>query len=300
MGPPLPGRVPRPVADGSTPRITRPAVGADLPAIRVILAAHDNDTPVPPGGVDVVGPYLDHLLAHHRALVVEEAGVVVAFGATLETGRARMLTDLFVAPDRLGSGIGRPLLGELLAGASACATFASADPRALALYVRAGMTPTWISLYVEGLPGRLPDPISSIDVHHASAGECAALERSWTGDDRSVDWKFWASMPAADTFVVVDAGGPVAVGAARAKQVVAARALDRLALSADAKPVPVVVAALCRAARGGRVQACVLGPSPVLPVLLDAGFEVVDQDQLMLSDPGLVDPVRLLPNPGML
>jgi hypothetical protein len=44
----------------------------------------------------------------------------------------------------------------------------------------------------------------------------------------------------------------------------------------------------------------VLGPNPLLPILLEGGFRVVDSDQLLASDPSLVDPERLLPNPGML
>ncbi len=47
-------------------------------------------------------------------------------------------------------------------------------------------------------------------------------------------------------------------------------------------------------------MARVAGPSPVLPVLLAAGFRITDRDEFMASDPGLVDPARLVPNPGML
>ncbi len=61
-----------------------------------------------------------------------------------------------------------------------------------------------------------------------------------------------------------------------------------------------MLAALRRTDRGTRVVASLLGPSPVLPVLLEAGFRVTDRDQFMASDAGLIDPVRFLPNPGML
>jgi hypothetical protein len=67
-----------------------------------------------------------------------------------------------------------------------------------------------------------------------------------------------------------------------------------------ADPVAVALAAISRAARGGPVQLTCLGPSPLLPVLLEAGFKVVDHDQFLASDASLVDPARLLPNPGML
>jgi GNAT superfamily N-acetyltransferase len=281
-------------------RATRPATPADIGVMRAILQAHGGDGPVVTGGSDVTGPYLEHLIAHHRVLVVEEAGTIVAFGAVLDTGRARMLCDLFVTPERLGEGIGRPLLAELFGDAPVRAAFSSDDPRALPLYVRAGMTPLSINLYLEGMPTRLPDHLSPLHVRHAEVAECAALERSWTGADRSVDWPFWATMPAADTFVVEAAGVPVGVGIARAKQATTARALDRLVIRPDVDPVHAAVAAISRTARGGPVQVTVFGPSPLLPVLFDAGFKVVDHDQFLSSNPTLVDPLRLLPNPGML
>jgi GNAT superfamily N-acetyltransferase len=288
------------MAGTGEPRVTRRATAADITALRSILAAHGNDGPVTPGSPDVVGPYLAHLVAHHRVQLVEEDGGPVAFGATLDTGRARMLCDLFVVPDRLGMGIGRPLLEALFEGATSRATFSSDDPRALPLYVRAGMTPLWIQLYLEGLPAHLPDHLSPLHVRHAEPAECSALELEWTGADRSVDWPFWGSIGDADTFVVEADGAPRGVGIARAKQAVVARALDRLVIAPDVEPVAVALAGICRAARGGPVQVTCLGPSPLLPVLLEAGFQVVDHDQFLASDPALVDPARLLPNPGML
>jgi GNAT superfamily N-acetyltransferase len=288
------------VQDADPPRATRPATPADIPAMRAIFRAHGDDAAPVPGGMDVIGPYLAHLVARHRVLVVDEAGAVVAFGATLETGRARMLCDLFVLPERVGQGLGRTLLDELFAGAPARVTFASDDPRALPLYVRAGMTPLWINLYLEGLATRLPDHRGHLDVRDADSAECVGLELAWTGDDRTVDWPFWASIGAADTFVVEAGAAPVGVGIARAKQTTTARALDRLVIAPDADPVDVALAGIRRAARGGPVQVTCFGPSPLLPVLMEAGFKVVDHDQFLASDPELVDPVRLLPDPGML
>ncbi len=285
---------------GGAARTTRRATRSDIPAMRAILRAHGGDGPVVPNGADVTGPYLDHLVSRHRVLVVEEAVSVIAFGAVLDTGRTRMLCDLFVVPERLGHGIGGPLLDELFGDAPVRAALSSDDPRALPLYVRSGMTPLWINLYLEGMPTRLPDHLSPLHVRRAEAAECTEFERAWTGADRSVDWPFWGSMAAADTFVVEAAGVPVGAGIARAKQATTARALDRLVIAPDADPVPVAVAAIARAARGGPVQATVFGPSPLLPVLIDAGFKVVDHDQFLASDPTLVDPLRLLPNPGML
>ena len=97
----------------ATPTGIRAADPGDIAAMRAILAGHGEDEPPIPGHPDVVGPYLRHLVDHHRALVVDEGmgtgepgGGVVAFGAVLDTGRCRMLSDLFVREDRLGQGLG--------------------------------------------------------------------------------------------------------------------------------------------------------------------------------------------------
>jgi GNAT superfamily N-acetyltransferase len=101
----------------------RPATFADIPEIRSILAEHGNDGPHT--SVDIVGPYLRHLIAVGRTLVAEEDAHLVGFGATLETGRGLHLADLFVRRNRLGGGIGRQLLDGVYADRWPRTTFAS-------------------------------------------------------------------------------------------------------------------------------------------------------------------------------
>jgi hypothetical protein len=179
-------------------------------------------------------------------------------------------------------------------------TFASADPRAVPLYVRAGMAPLWPSFAVEGTADVLPGLGSSVTIEPADPVELASLERAWTGCDRSTDHLFWASQAEAEGFVVLVAGEPAAFGYARARQVGVARMLDRLLVRPDGEPVGPTIAAIRHAGRGGAVAANVAGPSPVLPALLTAGFRIKDRDQFMASDPRLVDPARICPNGGML
>jgi GNAT superfamily N-acetyltransferase len=276
----------------------RTATTDDIPAIRSILAAHGNDGPIVT--VDIVGPYVRHLVHHHRAMVSATGGDVLAFGAVVDAGVAVHLADLFVRPDLLGRGLGRPLLATLFADAPRRTTFASSDPRAVPLYVRAGMAPLWMCAYLEGAAGVLPAPPAAIDVDRAEPARLAALELAWTGVDRSVDHAFWGSQGEADSFVVAVDGAPAAIGHARARQAVPVRVIDRLLVRPGAEPVAPTLAALTRAARGGSVAAFVQGPSPVLRVLLDLGFVILDRDQYMASGPDLVDPSRLIPNPGML
>jgi hypothetical protein len=59
--------------------------------------------------------------------------------------------------------------------------------------------------------------------------------------------------------------------------------------------------AVFRAAAGGeRLVTAVPGPHPVLTPLLELGARIAGRDQFCATDPGLIDPVRLLPNPGFL
>ena len=75
---------------------------------------------------------------------------------------------------------------------------------------------------------------------------------------------------------------------------------DRIGPGPDDHPIAPVLAAIRHGARGSAIVVCLLGPQPVLPILLQARFRIIDRDQFMASDPALVDPIRLLPNPGML
>ena len=220
---------------GPATGITRPATPDDIPTIRAILAAHGNDGPVT--RVDIVGPYVRHLVTRHRTLLTEEAGAAVAFGAVVDAGLAVHLADLFVMPDRLGRGLGRPLLAALFGDEPRRTTFASDDPRALPLYVRAGMTPLWPTLYVEGDASRLAKP-PGLEVVAAAPEELAALELAWTGADRRDDHRFWASQADADPFLVVDRDGPVALAIGRARQVSDVRVIDRMLVRPGADPVP--------------------------------------------------------------
>jgi Acetyltransferase (GNAT) domain len=228
--------------------------------------------------------------------------VVVGFAATIDTGRCVHLADLFVRGDRLGQGIGRPLVAAAFGDAQRRTTFASDDPRALPVYIRAGMRPWWASLYVEGPAERIAEAPASISIESAEPAVLASIEQGWTGIDRAIDHAFWATQPDVDTFLIRADGDVVATAIARARQASTIRVLDRLVVAPDAAvdPIPPTLAAIRRAGRGGIVMIAVQGPNPVLRVLLDLGFRIADRDQFMASEPDLIDPARLIPNPGML
>ena len=129
----------------------RPALASEaliLAAINVATEAVAGPPPAPEG----LAPYFAHLIARGRVIAADAPdGTVIGFGAAVDTGRARHLADLFLLPDRQGQGVGRRLLEAVLEDAWPRTTFASDDPRALPLYVRAGMAASWPNLYLSGI-----------------------------------------------------------------------------------------------------------------------------------------------------
>ena len=186
---------------------------------------------------------------------------MVGFGASVDTGRAVHLADLFVVPELLGGGIGRRMIEPLFPGSTPRTTFASDDPRAMHLYVGLGMTPLWPNFYLNGSAERLPSP-DGFEVVDASTPEVAALELEWTGVDRSADHAIWAERPGNRPFVVRAGGRLVAAGQSRPRMRGTGRWLDRLIPARYVDVVPVIMAALAHAADDdGVIGACVMGPN---------------------------------------
>jgi GNAT superfamily N-acetyltransferase len=278
----------------------RPALAADVPAIAAVLAANDEamDWPDLPG---LGWPYLDHLVQRARVFVADGEDRLAGVGASVGVGDegVRFLTDLFVDPAQQSRGTGSELLAAALEGATQRMTFSSGDPRALSLYIRAGMRPWWPLLYVEADADRLGDHDALVEVVAADVAETVAWSRAWTGVDRSLDFAHYGSLPEAHGFVIHDAGAVAAVGwARRERRRSDGRWLDHASIAPDADPVRAALAVLRVTAAGGRSIAPIPGPHPVMPQLLERGARIRGRDTLCASEPGLLDPERTLPNPG--
>jgi GNAT superfamily N-acetyltransferase len=277
----------------SIPEI-RPATRSDFAGIEAVLAANGEPTEPEDGPYP---PFLDLLSDHGRLLVAAIGDDVAAFAGTMPAGRRIHLSDLFVRPADQGRGIGRALLDAALGEVRPRTTFSSGDPRALPLYVRAGMAPYWPNLYVEGDPSSLvaPDHLTAIE---SSGADAAAFEGSAAGIDRSDVYAFATRRRQAAAFVVTRARVPVAAGVVHARAGGRGRWIDRATVGRDVDDLAgTLVAVVLAGARGERVGMCLPGPSPLLPVLLQAGFRIVDRDTFMASEEGLVDPCRVLVDP---
>ncbi len=124
--------------------IFRPAHETDLRAVYEVFYQNEVlDSPHPPSPGDIPS-YLRHVLQTGTLYVAEQEGEVLAFAGAITRGNITFLTDLFVQPVLQSGQLGKTLLHSVLAQDDLIhCTVSSSDPRALALYIRAGMRPQW-------------------------------------------------------------------------------------------------------------------------------------------------------------
>jgi len=276
----------------------RPARPADLGPVRALAGAYGSlrhwpDRP----------DRLDHALATGRVLLAEDDAGLAGFASALERDGVTHLADLFVRTDRLGQGVGRALLTGILPTRGERATFASADPRALPLSVRAGMRPVTPLLHLGGgraATARLPDPGAVIAVSGADA--VADLDRHAAGRHRPTDHAFLAEV-GSSALLVGDGDrtlgyGWVRVPAGPGPGLEAFLGPLGAGTEDDARRVA-IAAVRYAAARAETVHVALLGPHPALAPLLAAGFRVEGSDTFMASRVNLLDPRRYAPSPDL-
>lgn len=289
------------VTSGKTADTTiRAAEPTDLRAIIAIAKATGQDE----DWAEVFPGYIRHLMARGSLLVADRAGAVTGYGGTLRVGTGpraiSMLTDLFVDPAAHGSGAGRALLGALWSGTGPRMTFSSQHANALPLYTSFGVDAWWPLLYLRGDVRRLDTP-SGWSVDAVAPESAAALERMWTGADRTADHQFWAGWPDGATVIASMNGQPAAAGTtggAGPEFGICHLAADP-AVSPDAAADGVVAVLSWLRPADGRARVCLPAPHRATRALLRSGWRVEDFDLYMASEPGLTDPYRLAPSPAL-
>lgn len=277
--------------------ITRAATGEDLDPIRSIARRYDNLATWPSRP-----DYIDHELSSGALMVCEEEGQIAGFGAVLERSGISHLADLFVQPDRVGTGIGRALLTALFPPAGARVTFASSDPRAMPLYVKFGMSPIAPMLYLAGdeqAARRLADPgVRLVDAASAAIGE---LDRNASSRDRLQELDFLRLRAGAKAFVAMAGAAAVGYGFCRLAEVgddnTPSAFLGPIGAKTATDAVRTAVALLRWAAkRAAKMTIPVFGPNGATPALLNAGFRIQTMDVFMGSRPGLIGLDRYFPS----
>ncbi|MEV1238535.1 GNAT family N-acetyltransferase [Nonomuraea sp. NPDC050022] len=263
----------------------RAATPEDMPAVRKVakrfgLLAGWSGTP----------DFLDAERSFGMLLfAVDEAGGALGFGGTLRRGPLTHLGDLFVLREHQSSGVGRTMLTELLSEHGPKVTFASSDPRAMALYVRHGLRPWVPLLYLTGPTAKLPTP----PVRRTAADDIAELDARASGGVRRATLAWYAALPGV-TVYATDRG----YAAAR-------RTGHDVVIGPGGGVTPqdcadAVLGALA-ATQARTAQIAVPGTHPLVPMLLGAGWRIADMDTLMADDAGLdlIQPDRYVPHPDL-
>ncbi|WP_405087229.1 GNAT family N-acetyltransferase [Microbispora sp. NBC_01389] len=243
--------------------------------------------------------FLDAEREFGTVVVGEVNGTIAGFGATLPRGKITHLGDLFVLPDHQSSGAGRMILSRLLPSGASMMTFASADLRALALYVRRGMRPRCPLLYLSrppqsarpaesGRPARARnEPLAEAALARPESDRlapeardldaAAALDARISGGERIATLGWFAGLPgvtvraAASGYAFVRVAGDAAV-------------IGPAGGDTPEDCVEAVLEAADACSGAGSVEIAVPGTHPLLPLLLDAGWRIDDKDTLMTSE----------------
>lgn len=286
----------------------RPATGADLPAINHIFYSNEvRGDPSPPPERPVSA--FRHVLETGELLVAESAadGAVVGFaGRIVRTGVA-FLTDLFVAVDRQSAGLGSALLAAVFPpDVPARCTLASTDPRAHALYTRAGMRPRWPNYWVRAGSSELRTlPVEGVEAVEAAPDDPAhaAWDTAICGRSRPEEYAFWrAECDAAPLWFRRD-GETVGYGFVARRSPASFWAPQAYSIGPVGARTPQDAAAcVCAAVEWARTRCealrlAVPGPHPALGPLLTAGCQIVYVETFCAADGFAVfDPERYMPS----
>lgn len=307
----------------------RPATVADLEQVHDIwYRAEVEDFPHPPSRGDVPAIFC-HELDTGQMYVAEAAGRILGYTALITRGPVAYLAELYVRDDAQSSGLGHALLTHALPSVrssgfsrdatvrsngvsrTAVCTLSSDDPRALALYIRAGMTPRWPHFLLYAASNRLhPLPAAAVDVVAARPGDPGLVrwDAQIGGRHRPEDHAYWLGGAEASPLWFIRDGEPVGYGYAqrRCHEVALwhpeALALGPIGARTAADALECVLAAVTWAAE--RAPALSLGlPAAhhALPALLAAGFHITYVETFVSTiDPSLFDPACYLPSSSTL
>ena len=256
----------------------------------------------------VMASLFRHELATGEIWVAEGANGLVGFAALMVRSGVAFLGELFVLPDVQSRGIGRALLHQALAApADIYCTMSSGDPRAMALYIGAGMVPQWphflltaAVIEAQHLPG------ADVTVAVAAPGdpELIAWDARVGGRHRPQDHDYWQREMIAASLWFKRAGAVCGYGyvwqraADSARPAVAGVGPLGALSAADA---PACAGAAVRWARAGGAAAssviyiAVPGQHGALASLLRAGFQIREVEMFCCSrSPAFFDPQTYL------
>jgi Acetyltransferase (GNAT) domain len=234
-----------------------------------------------------IPPYLSHVLQTGTLFVAEKDGKILAFAGAITRGNISYLTDLFVLPSYQSGQLGKTLLRCVLPQDDLIhCTMSSSDPRALALYIRAGMRPQWphFALRLEKSTHTWP-LTSDMEIIEADPADPALI--SWdaqiSGRLRPVDHQFWVREERAVPLWFRRQWQTVGYGyvrfGAEALPDPQSCTLGPIGASTQEDATACVLAAVNWAVQRAVVlHIDVPGPQPCLAPLLECGFHIISFD----------------------
>lgn len=288
----------------------RAATEADLDNVYdVFYRDQVGDTPDPPPG-GALPSFLKHLLNTGEMRVAERDGRIVGFAALITRGGVAYLAELFVRAEEQSAGIGKRLLAAVLPadGRTAC-TVSSADPRALALYVRAGLTPRWPLNWLRAHTAWLdPFPCGDVEVVEAKGGDPELVR--WDAEIgrryRPEEHRYWIEEGAIPVWFE-RSNARIGYGYLQTRSGSALWSRDAITIgplgTRNASDAADAVCAAVELARTRRavVRLAIPGPHPALPALLAAGLRITDVCTFVSAPTvDLLDPTRYLPSDDFL
>jgi GNAT superfamily N-acetyltransferase len=248
--------------------------------------------------------YRTLLSTHGRLLVAESGGEVVGFGGMIDLSAAAMVTDLFVAEDRHGHGVGRALLDGLLHDRPQRMTCSSAHPAAQRLYATFGMRPRWRLRYLRlDSPGAFDvvDVLGS-EVRAAVADATDSGTRSGSGSGSGTDRPELDLLADDLRWVVLQRRGETVGHALFAPPAAVAAGWQLLRLRTSLPHDVAVRAALTIVPADESVECCVPEWSSAASLLASLGAIDVDADTFMSNLPPTADGIDrelAVINPGV-
>ena len=277
--------------------VIRPAITADLSAMHEIFYRNEIagvEAPPPPGPIPA---WMRHTITTGQLLVAEDNGELLGYAGLTIRNRVAFLTDLFVRPDRQSRGVGGRLLSQILPdGSLTRCTLASSDPRALALYIRAGMQPRWQNFWLFSEAAALRLLPGDVHVVEAVPGDFDLInwDREMSGRFRPEDHHFWVGQQGGVPLWIYRGDWQLGYGYVRF-----ADGPIWHPNAATIGPVGVgeehgaecllALARWCRE-RASHVRLCVPGPHPALAPLLSAGFKITDVETFVSMGDRFCDP----------
>jgi GNAT superfamily N-acetyltransferase len=289
--------------------VIRPARDVDLDRVWDVYYQNEIVGLADPPARPAAPRYLRHVLVTGDLLVAERDGEIAGYAGLIRRGDTAFLTDLFVLPDGQSGGVGRALLDRILpADRRRLFTVSSTDRRALALYVRAGMTPRWPHILLEAETTRIGElPCGGTEIVEAAPDDpdLAIWEAEIGGRPRPVDVAFWIDEEAATPLWFRRDGETIGYGFVRS-------AADSLwhpegatlgpigaRQAADAAACVLATVAWARDRRPF-IELAVPGPHPALVPLLNACFTIAYVETYCAADIGPIDPERYAGSGGNL